>query len=1107
MNILNIIRYPIRYTAYCIFAILLLAACNDKQNTTLFTQLDNAKTGVKFINEVASSEALNVFTYRNFYNGGGVGIGDVNNDGLSDIFFCANQGDNKLYLNKGDLNFQDISESAGIKCAEFWSTGVSFVDINSDGWLDIYVCNAGYNENQLPSNALFINQQDNTFDNQAQKYGLDDPGYTTHAAFFDYDMDGDLDVYLLNNSFIPVNSLNYNNRRDLYAEEWPVQDFLKGGGDKLLRNDEGRFIDVTREANIYGSLIGFGLGITVEDFNNDNWLDLYISNDFYERDYLYINQKDGTFTEEIKEQMGHISLSSMGADVADINNDGFSELFVTEMLPDDPLRVKTKVAYESYALFDLKIQKDFHHQYMQNTLQLNNGNSTFSEIAWYSGVAASDWSWGALMFDGDNDGYTDIYVCNGVYKDVTDQDFIDFFANTMVQEMVLTGKKEDVQEVINKMPSEPQRNKFFRNQGNLKFKDEAERFGFLEKTFSNGAAYGDLDNDGDLDLVVNNLNQPSHIYRNNAQKHYLSIELVGDSQNLFAYGAKVNVHSNDEIQSKRVLPSRGFQSSVDNRLVFGLGTLTEIDSVVIHWPDLTHSVLYNVAIDTMLKVEYQQTLKFSQESKTVDQRKYVEITNSLKPHIEDDFVDFFNEGLLMRETSREGPAFAKGDVNKDGYVDLFVGGAHGQSGTIYLGSATGFESVPQIDLENSKNYEDTYAIFSDVNGDGWLDLIVGSGGNFMNKKRLMQDRLYINNGAGVFTLQNGAFSQNAMNTAVILELDFDADGDKDIILGSRSHPALYGIAPTHYLYINDGNGKFRNTTQRFASQFADLGMVTDAIIDTSAKRIVFVGEWMAPTSFTWNSDGFQRIITPLDSLTGWWYSIEIADVDNDGYLDYVLGNRGENFSIHGTSEEPAKMWVGDFDRNGGVERIITQEIAGRDIPIVQKRELTAQLLFLKKDNLMHTEYASKSIEELIPQKQLHYGNTLSATCFTSIIAWGNASGSFDIDVLPSQVQFSCVRDILIHDFDADGDSDILLAGNDHGFIPQFSQLDASYGNILMNKGARNLELLSASQSGISIPGTTRFLTTIEPAARNQILVIRNNDEHLLFNPMLAKHNL
>ncbi len=1082
----------------------------SEQNNTLFELMSPKQTGIDFVNTVANTPDFNIFSYRNFYNGGGVSLGDIDQDGLVDVYMTSNMGENKLYRNLGDFQFEDITEQAGVAGTKGWSTGVVMVDINNDGLLDIYVCNAGYVAGDDQENELFINNGDATFTEAAADFQLNENGYTTHAAFFDYDLDGDLDVYLLNNSFIPVNTLNYSNRRDLEAKDWKVKDFLKGGGDKLLRNDNNTFTDVSKEAGIYGSLIGFGLGITVGDVNGDLYPDMYVSNDFYERDYLYINQGDGTFTEEIKDYMQHISLSSMGADMADLNNDAYPEIFVTEMLPESDYRRKTTSLFENYSIYQQKLNRDFYHQFMQNTLQVNNGDGTFSETAQYSGVAASDWSWGALMFDADNDGYRDIYVCNGVYQDVTDQDFMDFFANDVMQKMALSGEKEEMDKMIEEMPSNPQLNKMFRNADGLQFEDKGIDWGFIEASFSHGAAYGDLDNDGDLDLVVNNLNQQAFVYQNHNEKlhehHYLQIQLAGPAQNRFAVGAKAMVYAADQVFNFEMIPSRGFQSSIDYKMTFGLGDFTTVDSLVVLWPDQMRSILYQPPVDTFLQVDYQQIDKTPiNENLLQNQAKnplLEQVTSSFAEHKEDPFIDFFQEGLTIKMVSREGPVAAIGDVNGDGTEDVFIGEATNGIPKLYLQKNGKFEVFNATQFESSGFFEDTAAEFFDVDGDNDLDLFVGSGGNHRPAgDRFLSDRIYLNDGAGNFTWNRRAIQPNGFNTAFVIPFDFDEDGDLDLIVGSRSVPGQYGRSPQSFLYESDGKGQFRDITASKAKDFAYAGMLTDGtLIDLDQdgqQELVVVGEWMAPQAFSITKEGLKSTSIGLDDYAGWWYAVEATDINNDGQSDLVLGNRGENFYFSGSIEAPAKLWLNDFDNNRTVEKIITQQIDGRDIPVTLKKELTGQINSLKKQNLKHSDYATKSIQDLFTPEVIAATDVKKGTYFQSAVAINN-SGQFSLTALPEAVQWSCICAIYCTDLNGDDQVDLVLGGNYDGLLPQFGKLDASYGHVLMNSGSGGFNRLDNRSLDWKITGDLKQLLPIDVNGEPHLLSLINNQAPQLF---------
>ena len=1087
----------------------LFLGCKTEQSTqALFQLVDENESGFSFNNTIQQTEDFNIFSYRNFYNGGGVSIGDINNDGLADVFLTKNMGSNELMLNKGGFKFESITKSAGVEGKRAWSTGVVMVDINHDGWLDIYVCNAGYVKGDDQANELFINNGDLTFTESAAEYGLNESGYTTHAAFFDYDLDGDLDAYLLNNSFIPVNTLNYANKRDLDAQDWPVKDFLKGGGDKLLRNDDGQFVNVNEEAGIYSSLIGFGLGITVGDVNGDHWPDMYISNDFFERDYLYVNQQDGTFKEDIKNWMEHLSLSSMGADMADINNDGFPEIFVTEMLPDNDQRVKTTTSFENYNVYSLKLERDFYHQYMHNTLQLNNKNNSFSEIAYYSGVAASDWSWGALMFDMDNDGYRDIYVCNGVYHDVTNQDFIDFFANEVVQKMALTGKKEEMQNIIDKMPSHPLPNKAFQNNKDLTFQDIGNNWGFDTPSFSNGAAYGDLDNDGDLDLVINNLNQPSFLYRNNASEilknHFVGVELRGKGKNTFAVGAKVKAYIGTEIYNFQQIPSRGFQSSSDYRMILGLGDAQKIDSMKLIWPDQSESTWQDLDVDTVYRFNQSELLENSSPILANNQEANLlqEMPISILPHQEDDFIDFYQEGLTYKLISREGPVAISGDVNGDGVMDVFMGGGQNQPGQIYEYSKGDFRDLYSDNFSREKDFEDTAAAFFDADNDGDLDIYIGSGGNHrLMGDRQLQDRIYLNDGTGKFTLNPRALPPNGLNTSDVVTYDFEGDGDLDLIVSSRSVPGNYGLNPRSYCYENDGTGHFKDITDSFAPEFFKLGMLTDLevvqLFGDDQPEIICTGEWMSPMVFGIMDGKMQPIETNLDQYKGWWYAMASSDLDNDGDMDLILGNRGENFYFNADFDHPAKLWLGDFDQNRTVDKIVTRTINGKDMPLVMKRELTNQIVSLKKQNLKHEDYANKSIQELFSGEALKRTLVKEANYFQSAVAINN-DGQFELIPLPSEVQFSCICGIYCKDINQDGFADLLLGGNDNGFTPQFSKLDASFGHVLINQKDGTFQKVTEQQGGFFLRGDVKQLIGIDLEQETYVLAAINNRPPRLF---------
>ena len=991
-----------------------------------------------------------------------------------------------------------------------WSTGVVFADINNDGWLDIYVSNSGHmNDGVSKANQLFINNHDLTFTEKAKEYGLADSGYTTQASFFDYDQDGDLDCFIINNSPIPVNTLNYANKRDLQAQNWPVADFLKGGGDHLLRNDNGKFTEVSQQSGIHSSLISFGLGVTVGDINGDGWPDIYVSNDFFERDYLYINQKNGTFKDELENQMQHTSLASMGADMADINNDGYPDMFTTDMLPGDEYRLKTTSSFDNIDVYKLKEKNGFYHQYQQNTLQLNNKNGRFLEIGNYSAVAASDWSWGGLIFDADNDGLQDLYVCNGINHDVTDQDFIDFFANDVVQKMVMTGEKEDVNSIINKMPSRPILNKAFKNNGNLTFSDAGKSWGFTQPSFSNGAAYGDLDNDGDLDMIVNNVNEQAFVYRNNSNENeknkFIGFLLKGKAQNTFAIGSKIKVYRGNQIISREVIPSRGFQSSIDYKVIIGLGKQAKIDSVIITWPNRSISKYSNPAADSVYTIQQNDNKNISPETTPpVFETLLKQVPAGFIKHEEDDFIDFYYERNLPEMLSREGPKATYGDVNGDGLTDIYICGATKQAGQLYLQTPQGlFEQKMENIFLQYAGAEDTAPLLFDCDNDGDLDLFIGSGGNnAMANINLLKHRLYKNNGRGNFTIDETAFPENRMNIAVAIANDFDKDGDMDLFVGSRCVSGNYGASPTSYLYMNDGKGHFTDITNSRAPDIAKAGMVTCAIwadvTGDKQKELIIVGEYMAPTIFSYNGNKFSEVKTNLANMFGWWQTITTADLDGDGRQDLILGNVGENFYLRPDEQNPVKLWINDFDNNGETDKMLTRSVEGKDMPVFLKREVVDQFPLLKKQNLKHEDFATKSIQDLFAANVLQKCLVKKFNYKSSCIAFNEGNGKFTIQLLPQMVQFSSVNAAHCIDLNNDGKKDIVLGGNMFGFPPQFGRLDASYGHVLLNSGSRQFNWIGTDKSGLELRGEIKDIIEIPAKGSAKLLFLQNNELPYLY---------
>jgi hypothetical protein len=1093
---------------FFLLLVILVISCNQgtRKEGKLFSLLSSSVTHVDFANQLTETEDLNMIEYLYFNNGGGVAAGDINNDGLTDLYFTSNQLPNKLFLNKGKMVFEDITLSAGVAGTGSWKTGVTMADVNGDNLLDIYVCQVGKYKKLTGKNQLFINQGNLTFKEEAKNYGIDFQGFSTQSAFFDFDRDGDLDMYLLNHSVHSARSygdVSLRYERDLLA------------GDRLYRNDEinGKrvFIEVTREAGIYSSQIGYGLGINVSDINNDGFPDIYISNDFHENDYLYINNGNGTFTEKLAEEIEHTSRSSMGNDVGDINNDGLLDIFVLDMLPEDMKTRQMSGGEDEMELFDLKLKYGYHNQFVRNTLQLNLGGGNFSEIGRLAGVYATDWSWSPLICDLDNDGWKDLFITNGIFRRANDLDYVKFLTGGNRYNSVKDNSKVSDKELYEKMPLNPNISYLYKNNKDLTFSNKASEWGIDRKAFSNGSTYADLDNDGDLDLIVNNINEQAFIYENNSEKqrdnHFLSVSFKGNKLNPRGIGARVTIYTDGKQQLAEQFPVRGFLSTTSEVLHFGLGASAKIDSLIVRWPDLSIQTIKNIQGDKLISLDIQDAVSpvHSPEINSDLNQIFasVQIDGLQYRHQEDGYSDFFRERLIPHSLSSVGPAMAVGDINGDGLDDLFVGGAPGQTSMIFVQQTKGdFVPLNKLKFSDIALADLVDAAFFDADGDRDLDLIIVHGGNeFPVGDNLLSAQLWMNDGNGSFKeASRTSLPFTANNSSCVRFSDFDKDGDIDLFIGARSVPGAYGWSPNQLLLENDGKGHFIDITDSSASGLKNIGMVTDACWtdydEDGDSDLILAGEWMNVSIFRNDQRKFTDVTLSagLNETSGWWNCLEVADIDGDGDWDIIGGNQGLNSILKTSVKEPVEIYLNDFDNNGSPDQIISSFHNGVSYPVASLDELVSQMPDLNRKYPNYSDFAAKTVVDLLGKEKIGKSVVKKAVLFESCLFENNGNGTFSTKKLPVTSQFSPINDILSVDFNSDRNPDLLLVGNNYQERPSLGRQDASFGWCLLGSKSKVFEVLTPVQSGLKVKGDSRKIIGIQIAGKRHLVIGVNNSE-------------
>ena len=1092
------------------------SAASGDPGERMFELLAPETTGVAFRNDLPETPAFNILNYLYYYNGGGVAVGDVDGDGLPDLYFSANLGPNRLYRNKGNYTFEDVTDRAGVAGPEGWKTGVSMADVNGDGHVDIYV-SAVSHLSMKGRNVLYINMGNGTFADRTREYGLDYSGYSTQAAFFDYDRDGDLDVYLLNHS-------THNERRSDQKRSRLGGSGASPAGDRLFRNDGGRFVDVSAQAGVHDSdhgVDGFGLGVVTSDLNGDGCPDIYVANDFQEDDFLYINNCDGTFTESIRKAMPHTSRFSMGVDAADFNNDGRLDVFVADMLPEREDVLKTSASSETPTLFNLRLRAGYHPQYPRNTLQLNLGGSSlpsakvpqFSDVGFLAGVAATDWSWAPLFADLDNDGRKDLFITTGIYRRPNDLDYIDFVGSEAVQASLARGITRENLTLLQRMPQVPSPNHVFRNEGGLRFANASAAWGVSDTGFSNGAVYVDLNNSGALDLVVNRIGAPAAIYRNRARERnansYLTVVLRGAGHNTAGVGAKVTLKHQGTVQLLEQSPTRGFQSSVDPRLHFGLGTARQVDSLIVEWPDRRIQVLTDVAVNRTLTLVQDSARESSPRpsSPATVPGLFEDVTAALRvdvEHNENDFLDYSREPLMPHRLSTEGPALAVGDVDGDGLDDLYVGGGKWQPGTLVMQQRDGtFRVSRQPGIAVDSLAEDVDAAFFDADGDGDADLYVVSGGNeFTGEEDPRRDRLYLNDGRGMFRRSIQSLPPFFENGSCVVPGDYDGDGDIDLFVGARVVSGRYGVSPRSRLLRNDGGGQFSDVTAELAPALAEPGMVTSAAwvrrSSDAPLDLVVVGEWMPVRVFRQENGRFveRTAEAGLTGSEGWWNSVLAADLDGDGRQDLLIGNLGLNSYLKASADAPARMYVHDFAANGTVQQIITSHRDGASYPIAGRDDLVRLIGSLRARYPSYKSFGASRLEDIFSAADLRQATVLESRTFASSVAMASDDGTYRLQPLPDEAQVAPVYASVARDFDGDGHLDVLLAGNLYGVTPLLGQYDASRGVLLRGDGTGRFAPLDPKKSNVLIEGEVREMKVFRSAAGGEVIAVARNNTRL-----------